>query len=91
MANILSRQQWRLQQRWFTPEEARVIAYNQQKRRWTLAGNTFKLNELWQEYSQLWPRERAILRRSQETWHPAYHYEIVDGNVRLRKEYRKKK
>lgn len=87
----MSRQQWRLQQRWFTEEQARIIAYKQQKSRGTLVWNSFKLNEVGQEYSKMWPMERAIVRRAQETGRPAYHYEFTNGSAKLKQQYRKKK
>ena len=91
MANIMSRQQWRLQQRWFSEEQARIIAYKQQKNRWMLVWNSFKLNEIGQQYSLLWPKDRAIIRRATETGRPTYHYTWDNNRVVLKNEYRKRK
>lgn len=62
MSNILSRQQWRLIQRGYTPLEARRIAYQQQVKAGNIVPWTYQLTEKWKAYSNLEPRQRAIAR-----------------------------
>lgn len=62
MSNILSRQQWRLIQRWFKPEDARRIAYQTQVRNGNVVPWTYQLTDKWKQYSELNPRVRSIMR-----------------------------
>ena len=68
MTNILSRQQWRLIQRWFTPEQARRIAYKQQVAKWNVIAGSYQLTEQWKKYSELETRQRAIIRYAKNHW-----------------------
>lgn len=86
--NVFSRQQRHLINRWYSPEEARKIAYVQQQRLWNLQLASFKLSEKWQWYSLLSPWERAIQRRAKTTWKPAYYYQYVDWKVSLKPNYK---
>ena len=88
MTNIFSRQQWRLKQRWYSDEEARRIAYVQQQRLGNLATASFRLSNQWEEYSNLSPEQRAILRRSKISWKPTYHYMYIWGRVVLKPQYK---
>ena len=88
MTNIFSRQQRHLKQRWYSDEEARKIAYVQQQRKWNLELASFKLSSQWQQYSNLSPWERAILRQSKISWKPAYMYQYINWRVTLKPQYK---
>jgi hypothetical protein len=51
MSSIFSRQQRRLREKWFTPEQATIIAYKQQQRNGNLVPWKFQLSEQWRAYS----------------------------------------
>ena len=87
--NIFQRQQRKLRQRWFTDEQARKIAYFQQRDKWNL-WQWYRLSEQWQEYSSLTPLQREIIRKSQINNRPASHYQIYNGKIRLNPLYKKK-
>lgn len=90
MADIFQRQQWRLRQRWFSPEDARRIAYEQQKNKWNIS-DWYKLSDQWKQYGDYTSLQREIIRKSQIYWRPAYHYQIIDWKVRLNPLFSKKK
>lgn len=85
MSNILSRQQWRLIQRWFTPDQARRIAYNQQVKNGNVIQWTYTLTEKGKQYSELEPRSRARFRYAKATWKQFDDTEIVDWKARTKK------
>lgn len=87
--NIFQRQQWKLRQRWFTDEQATKIAYFQQRDKWNL-WQWYRLSEQWQEYSNLTPLQREIVRKAKMNNRPAFHYQIYNGKVRLNPLYKKK-
>lgn len=63
--NIMSRQVWKLTERWYDLEDAKRIAYTQQLRKWNIIPGTWQLTEQWQEYSRMHPNDRAKLRKQQ--------------------------
>lgn len=88
MTNIFSRQQRHLQQRWYSEEEARKIAYVQQQRKWNLQLASFRLSEQWQQYSNMSSADRAIIRASQKSWKPAHYYQYINWKVTLKQQYK---
>jgi hypothetical protein len=60
--NIFSRQQFRLIQRWFKPEDARRIAYQTQVKNGNVTPWTYQLTDKGKRYSELEPRQRSIMR-----------------------------
>lgn len=93
--NILARQQWKIldkaQKDWrpMTERQALEIARNQQRNNGTINNKTLYLTETWKAYSNFSSEERAIYRRSKETWRPMSHYMYVDWRAVLRDEFRK--
>lgn len=85
MTNIMSRQQRRLIQRWFTPIEARRIAYSQQLNKWNIEKWTYNLTEQGKQYSALETRQRAIMRYAQSHWLSYNQVEFVDWKARKKK------
>lgn len=83
--NILRRQIWKLQkERGFTEEEARKIAYNQQKRLWRTQPWSFRLSKEGEEYSKLNPAQRALIRAAKNwTWN-INDYVYLDWKVKRR-------
>ena len=61
--NIMSRQVWKLQQRWYSWEDAKRIAYSQQLKNWHIKPWTWQLTEEWQAYSWMHPNDRAEYRK----------------------------
>lgn len=88
--NVFSRQQWKLEQRGYTKEEARKIAYAQQKKNWNLIPWTFKLSEQWRQRSKMKPYQREIDRRAKQAGRNPNEYEYKDWKVRVKDFYRKK-
>ena len=85
MTNILSRQQRRLIQRWFTPLEARRIAYAQQVKNGNVEKWTYNLTDKGKQYSSLETRQRAIMRYAQTHWLSYNQVEFVDWKARKKK------
>ena len=61
--NIMSRQVWKLTERWYDLEDAKRIAYTQQLRNGNIIPGTWQLTEQWQEYSWMHPNDRAKYRK----------------------------
>lgn len=62
--NILARQIWKLQnERWYSLEDAKRIAYAQQVKNWNVKPWTFQLTDQWKQYSRLFSEKRADLRK----------------------------
>lgn len=85
MTNIISRQQWRLKENWVSEDDAKWIAYRSQLGKWNTEWNKFSLNDQGKWYSELWPLEREMLRRSQRSWKPVSAYTVVKWKVVLKK------
>lgn len=83
--NIISRQQWRLREKWLSEEQAKRIAFKNQRDTWNTVKNTFQLSENGKWYSELWPIEREIIRRSNKSGKPPSAYTVVNWKVVLKK------
>lgn len=66
--NIFSRQQWQLIQRWYSPEDARRIAYQTQVKSWNVVPWTYQLTEKWKQYSELSSQQRNKIRKTKRRW-----------------------
>lgn len=83
--NILSRQIWRLvNERGFSYDDAKKLAYNQQKRLWRTQPWTFRLSEQWVAYSKLSPAQRALQRRAKIDWWSISDYNYLNWKVKKR-------
>lgn len=91
MTNIFNRQQWKLMQRGFSEDDARRIAYKQQKNSWNLIPWTFRLSDQWKEYSKKKPFERAVERKARHTWRPKEDLYYQEGKVRVKDVKKKRK
>ena len=62
--NILARQIWKLQnERWYSLEDAKRIAYVQQVKNWNVKPWTFQLTDQGKQYSWLFSEKRAEMRK----------------------------
>lgn len=62
--NILARQIWKLQnERWYSLEDAKRIAYSQQVKNGNVKPWTFQLTDQGKQYSRLYSEKRADLRK----------------------------
>ncbi len=76
MPNIFNMQMHNLMNKWFSERDAKAITYKSQKRKWTLDWDSYRLNDDGKQYSELTSDQREILRKSKQTWKPAYMYKI---------------
>lgn len=61
--NIVTRQIRKLVDRWYNPDDARKICYDQQLKNWHIEKWSFKLTEKGNEYSSLSSEERDLIRK----------------------------
>ena len=61
--NIVTQQIRKLVDRWFTPDEARAITYEQQLKNWNIEEWTFSLTKSGKEYSSLSSKDRDLIRK----------------------------
>lgn len=83
MPNILNMQIYNIMQKWYTEKEAKAIAYRAQKAKGNLDGDSYRLSNIWKEYSWLSSDERKIVRKAKQTGKPTYMYKMEQGRVVL--------
>lgn len=84
MPSILNMQIYNLIDKGYTEKQAKQIAFRSQKNNNRLVGNSYKETEEAKQYAELSSRDRAILRKSKQTWKPAYMYKIQNWKVVLK-------
>lgn len=78
--NILSRQEWRLREKWVPEDKAKRIAYWSQRNNDRL-DKWFQLNDYGKQYSEADSLEREILRRAKRDWRQPRDYTIYKWKV----------
>lgn len=84
MPSILNMQIHNLIEKGYTEKQAKSIAFRSQKRNDRLVGNSYKETEEAKQYAELSSRDRAILRKSKQTWKPVYMYKIQNWKAVLK-------